>query len=88
MLQWLTSEDEYVSCLLKVPITISPFLLLHRGVQKWSIAEYCPHLSFITLEIPINLKRQLMGQGSLQHEIPDLMEAPDEQPEEEIQKSK
>ena len=29
-----------------------------------------------------------MGQGSLQHEIPDLMEAPDEQPEEEIQKSK
>ena len=30
-------------------ITILPFLLLHRGVQKWSIAKYCPHFSFITL---------------------------------------
>ena len=40
------------------------------------------------LEIPIKLKRQLMGQGSLQHEIPDLIEISDEQPEEEIQKSK
>ena len=29
-----------------------------------------------------------MGEGSLQHDIPDLIETPDEQPEEEIQKSK
>ena len=35
-------------------ITILPFLLLHRGVQKWSIAKYCPHFSFITLLKAIN----------------------------------
>ena len=26
-----------------------PFFLLHRGVQKWLFAKYCPHFSFITL---------------------------------------
>ena len=25
------------------------FALLHRGVQKWLFAKYCPHFSFITL---------------------------------------
>ena len=34
-------------------ITILALLLLHRGVQKWSFAKYCPHFSFITLDIPI-----------------------------------
>ena len=36
-------------------ITILPFLLLHRGVQKWSIAKYCPHFSFITLLLPLQV---------------------------------
>ena len=26
-----------------------PFFLLHRCVQKWLYAKYCPHFSFITL---------------------------------------
>ena len=26
-----------------------PFFLLHRCVQKWLFAKYCPHFSFITL---------------------------------------
>ena len=26
-----------------------PFFLLHRWVQKWLFAKYCPHFSFITL---------------------------------------
>ena len=26
-----------------------PIFLLHRGVQKWLFAKYCPHFSFITL---------------------------------------
>ena len=25
------------------------FFLLHRCVQKWLFAKYCPHFSFITL---------------------------------------
>ena len=28
-----------------------PFFLLHRCVQKWLFAKYCPHFSFITLLI-------------------------------------
>ena len=29
-----------------------PFFLLHRWVQKWLFAKYCPHFSFITLVKP------------------------------------
>ena len=29
-----------------------PFFLLHRCVQKWLFAKYCPHFSFITLIVP------------------------------------
>ena len=28
-----------------------PFFLLHRCVQKWLFAKYCPHFSFITLVV-------------------------------------
>ena len=28
-----------------------PFFLLHRCVQKWLFVKYCPHFSFITLDI-------------------------------------
>ena len=31
-----------------------PFFLLHRCVQKWLFAKYCPHFSFITLLIDVN----------------------------------
>ena len=27
-----------------------PFFLLHRWVQKWLFAKYCPHFSLITLD--------------------------------------
>ena len=30
-----------------------PFFLLHRCVQKWLFAKYCPHFSFITLIIAL-----------------------------------
>ena len=33
-----------------------PFFLLHRGVQKWLFAKYCPHFSFITLLLYTILK--------------------------------
>ena len=39
-------------CSKKFFITKLLFLLLHRGVQKWSFAKYCPHFSFITLLKP------------------------------------
>ena len=32
-----------------------PFFLLHRCVQKWLFAKYCPHFSFITLVILLYL---------------------------------
>ena len=32
------------------------FFLLHRCVQKWLFAKYCPHFSFITLEIVLHKK--------------------------------
>ena len=42
--------DDFANfCSKKFFITKLPFLLLHRGVQKWSFEKYCPHFSFITL---------------------------------------
>ena len=35
-----------------------PFFLLHRCVQKWLFAKYCPHFSFITLVIVLLTKAQ------------------------------
>ena len=32
------------------------FFLLHRCVQKWLFAKYCPHCSFITLIVQCFLK--------------------------------
>ena len=68
-------------------INIRPFSLQELSCSK-ILGTGITEEGITQLEIPIKLKRQLMGQGSLQHEIPDLIEIPDEQPEEEIQKSK
>ena len=44
------SNDDFPNFCSKIFfITKLPFLLLHRGVQKWLFAKYCPHFSFITL---------------------------------------
>ncbi len=42
-----------------------PFFLLHRGVQKWLFAKYCPHFSFITLVIH-NLQLKHLEQNHVQ----------------------
>ena len=43
-------NDDFANiCSKKFFIAKLPFLLLHRGVQKWSFEKYCPHFSFITL---------------------------------------
>ena len=69
-------------------INITPQnLFIIKEKNPWN-RHYITEEGITQLEIPINLKRQLMGEGSLQHDIPDLIETPDEQPEEEIQKSK
>ena len=57
--QGFTSDDFANFCSKKFFIPISPFLLLHRGVQKWSFAKYCPHFSFITLVIVESKKRNI-----------------------------
>ena len=44
-----TTDDFENFCSKNFFITKIPFLLLRRGVQKWSFAKYCPHFSFITL---------------------------------------
>ena len=36
------------------------FFLLHRCVQKWLFAKYCPHFSFITLVLGHLAKRELV----------------------------
>ena len=42
--------DDFANfCSKKYFIIKLPFLLLYRGVQKWSFTKYCPHFSFITL---------------------------------------
>ena len=37
------------------------FFLLHRCVQKWLFAKYCPHFSFITLVLGYLAKRELVN---------------------------
>ena len=57
-----TTDDFANFCSKKFFITKLLFLLLHRGVQKWSFAEYCPHFSFITLVIRRFEIRKKIGQ--------------------------
>ena len=37
------------------------FFLLHRCVQKWLFAKYCPHFSFTTLVLGHLAKRELVN---------------------------
>ena len=54
-------------------INIRPFSLQELSRSK-ILGTGITEEGITQLEIPIKLKRQLMGQGSLQHEIPDLIE--------------
>ena len=48
-------------CIRKKFYSKTVIFLLHRCVQKWLFAKYCPHFSFITLVLGHLAKRELVN---------------------------